>query len=287
MLTMMMGQPGFFSPHQHSPWFSLRGAKIAASFYDNSPLRETWLRLVDLDRIKSPTMRCAAGAVNVLNGNFSYFDNAQLEMQPEHVMASGALPPALPMVQIRTDYFWDGGLVSNTPLQHLLDNIACTHMLVFQVDLFIARGILPRDMHDVFTRQKDIQYSSRTRLVTEYYMNKNTLNTVIRRLRDKIPEAQLTEEERALQRKPATLPEVTILQLICQQTAYEGQAKDYEFSGTSMQEQWESGYRDTQRSLIHGEWLKLPSPTGSVTVRCPSCRAAIQVSPSESHVGAE
>ena len=109
-----------------------------------------------------------------MNGNFAYFDSARSEILPEHVMASGALPPALPMVRIGTDHYWDGGLVSNTPLQHMLDKPDGDNMLVFQVDLFSARGPLPRDMPDVLARQKDIQYSSRTRLVTDYLPRSGT-----------------------------------------------------------------------------------------------------------------
>ena len=266
MLTMMMGQPGFFAPHPVNPWLSPRGARTSTSFYDNAPLRETLLRLVDFDLINTRAVRYAAGAVNVTDGNFSYFDNHHVDILPEHVMASGALPPALPMVQIGTDHFWDGGLVSNTPLQHLLDHIGCAHMLVFQVDLFSARGALPRDMHDVLARQKDIQYSSRTRLVTDYYTERNRQNITIKRLLDKVPEDRLTDEERALRRKLADLPDITILHLIYQQLAYEGQSKDYEFSGTSMREHWDSGYRDTRRSLTHKSWLKMPTAEGGITV---------------------
>src|SRR5262249_20448662 len=160
-------------PHPTNPWFSLRGAATATSFYDNSPLRETLLRLVDFELLNSGITRYACGAVNVLNGNFAYFDSTATEILPEHVMASGALPPALPMVNIGTDYYWDGGLVSNTPLQHILEKTAAENLLIFQVDLFSARGQLPRDMHDVLARQKDIQYSSRTRLVTDYYQRQH------------------------------------------------------------------------------------------------------------------
>jgi NTE family protein len=158
LLTTALGQPGFFEPHKVNPWFSPRGGKTATSFYDTTPLRETLLRLVDFDLLNSGVVRYAAGAVNVTNGNFAYFDSANVEILPEHVMASGALPPAFQMVQIGTDYYWDGGLVSNTPLQQVLDNAGSHHMLVFQVDLFSARGALPRDMYDVLARQKDIQY---------------------------------------------------------------------------------------------------------------------------------
>ena len=157
ILTTALGQPGFFTPNLLNPWISPRGSKTAVAFYDTTPLRETLLRLVDFDMLNSGAVRYAAGAVNVLNGNFAYFDSTQTRIQVEHVMASGALPPAFPPVQIGSDFYWDGGIVSNTPLQHVLDNAAHLHLLIFQVDLFSARGILPRDMDDVLARQKDIQ----------------------------------------------------------------------------------------------------------------------------------
>jgi NTE family protein len=262
-MTMAMGQPGFFKPHFPIPWFSQRGAKPATSFYDNAPLRETLLQLVDFDLLNSGGTRYACGAVNVLNGNFAYFDSGEVEIIPEHVMASGALPPALPMVQIGTDYYWDGGLVSNTPLQWVLESGQREPTLVFQVDLFSARGQLPRDMYDVMARQKDIQYSSRTRLVTDYFRRQYERELLLRHILDKVPEEALSDEERTLKHQLAHLPEVNILQLIYQQMAYEGQAKDYEFSGTSMREHWDAGYRDTERTLRHGDWLVEPASTES------------------------
>lgn len=260
LLTMSLGQPGFFDVHKPGPWLSPRGAKQATSFYDSAPLRETLLRLVDFDLINSGATRFACGAVNVANGNFYYFDNATNEIAPEHVMASGALPPSLPMVQLGTDYFWDGGLVSNTPLQHLADNIGSRNALVFQVDLFSARGGIPRDMYDVMARQKDIQYSSRTRLTTDLYAQMHKMKQHIRSLLDRIPDAELSEAERKQKEELHNLPEMTILLLIYQQAAYEGQAKDYEFSSTSMREHWDAGYTDTQRTLRHKDWLNV-SPT--------------------------
>lgn len=265
-LTTALGQPGFFTPHRVSPWVTPRGAKTATSFYDTSPLRETLLRLVDFDLLNSGAVRYAAGAVNVLNGNFAFFDSARAEILPEHVMASGALPPAFPMTQIGTDYYWDGGLVSNTPLQHVLDTATCAHMLVFQVDLFSARGNLPRDMHDVLARQKDIQYSSRTRLVTDYFRERRRNEEIMRKLLAKIPEDRLDADDRKLKDHLSATTEATILQLIYQQTAYETQAKDYEFSGTSMRDHWESGYRDTQRTLRHKDWLAVANTGTGVTV---------------------
>jgi NTE family protein len=265
-LTLMQGQPGFFTPNMPNPWLSLRGAKTATSFYDSAPLRETLLRLVDFELLNSQQVRYACGAVNVANGNFSYFDNTQTEITPEHVMASGALPPALPMVQIGTDYFWDGGLVSNTPLQWLLENAGPVGMVVFQVDLFSALGVLPRDMYDVMSRQKDIQYSSRTRLVTDYFRQQQHTHALLKRVLDKVPDAELDAEERAAKLRLSAMPEINILHLIYQQLAYEGQAKDYEFSGTSMREHWDAGYRDTQRTLLHKDWLRVRHTDDGVVV---------------------
>ncbi len=154
-------------------------------------------------------MRFAVGAVNVLTGNFIYFDNFEEEIAPEHVMASGALPPALPMIKIGTDHFWDGGIVSNTPLQHLLDQDDRLNKLVFQVDLFSARGALPRDIQDVMARQKDIMYSSRTRHNTDVYRRMHKLKTRLYEALIKIPEDRLSDEERKARDELAQMPEIT------------------------------------------------------------------------------
>jgi NTE family protein len=258
-------QPGFFSPRQSNPWLSLAGAQSATSYYDSAPLRETLLDLVDFGLINERSVRFSVGAVNVLTGNFMYFDNAHEQIEPEHVMASGALPPALPMVKIGTDHFWDGGIVSNTPLQHLLDQEDSLNSLVFQVDLFSARGVLPRDIQDVLARHKDIMYSSRTRYNTDVFRRLHTWKSTLYQALRKVPEELLSDEERSLKDKLKDLPEITILQLIYQRKAYEGHAKDYEFSGTSMREHWQSGYEDTRRTLKRDEWLAMP-PDGGILV---------------------
>jgi NTE family protein len=260
ILTTMKGQPGFFEPNLPGPLVAPRGGKQATSFYDTAPLRETLLRLVDFDLINSGASRFACGAVNVGNGNFYYFDNAKQEIIPEHIMASGALPPALPMISLGTDYYWDGGLVSNTPLQHLLENIGCNNVLVFQVDLFSALGSIPRDMADVMSRQKDIQYSSRSRMTRNVYMRIHKLKLQMRNMLARMPEASMTDEDRELKRELDELPEIALLHLIYQQAAYEGQARDYEFSTASMREHWAAGYRDTKATLRHKEWLVMPDP---------------------------
>jgi len=257
-MTTTLGQPGFFTPHTTNPWLSATGARTATSYYDTEPLRQTLLELVDFDMINEKRMRFAVGAVNVLSGNFIYFDNAHDEIIPEHIMASGALPPALPMVKVGTDHFWDGGIVSNTPLQHLLDQEDSLNSLVFQVDLFSARGALPRDIQDVMARHKDIMYSSRTRHNTDVYRKTHNLKVRLFKALSKIPEDQLSDEERQLKAAIGNQPEIAILQLIYQQKAYEGDAKDHEFSGTSMREHWMSGHEDTKRTLKRRDWIKMP-----------------------------
>lgn len=266
LMTTTLGQPGFFKPHDVNPWLSPAGAKTATSYYDTAPLRETLLELVDFDLINTHKIHFAVGAVNVLTGNFLYFDNKKEVIGPEHVMASGALPPALPMVKIGTDHFWDGGIVSNTPLQHLLDQEDKLNSLVFQVDLFSARGMLPRDIQEVLARHKDIVYSSRTRHNTDIYKRMNNLKADYYKALKKIPEDQLSDYERTMRDSLADLPGITILQMIYQQKAYEGDSKDHEFSATSMREHWQSGWEDTRRTLKRRDWLALPADGMGIVV---------------------
>jgi NTE family protein len=266
LLAIMQGQPGFFKPRFPGPWLSPAGARDATSYYDSEPLRETLLELVDFSLLNACATRFAVGAVNVLTGNFIYFDNGGEEIEPEHIMASGALPPTLPMVKIGTDYYWDGGIVSNTPLQHLLEQEDRLNTLVFQVDLFSSRGALPRDIHDVMARHKDIMYSSRTRHNTDVYRRLHTWKTCLYQALAKVPVEALSDDERRMRDDLADLPEITILHLIYQQKAYEGHAKDYEFSATSMREHWQSGYEDTKRTLKHKKWLAMPPEGAGVVV---------------------
>ena len=265
-LTMTLGQPGFFTPNVPSPWLSPRGTATATSFYDNAPLHQTLRDLVDFDYLNSDGPRYACGSVNVRSGNFAYFDSIGTIIEPTHVMASGALPPALPMMQVGTDWFWDGGVVSNTPLQHVFDNLGSASTMIFQVDLFSASGRLPRDMGDVLARQKEIQYSSRTRMVTDVYARDHEQKLLIRQLLDKVPEAALTKAELALKAELAKQPGITLLHLIYRQAPYETQAMDYDFSTASMRDHWTSGYLDTQATLQHRDWIAMPREDGGIVV---------------------
>ncbi len=258
LTTALFGQPGLFQPHKINPWLLPAGNKDATSFYDVSLLRETLEELIDLEVLNSGETHFSVGAVNVMTGNFVFFDNRKEDIRIEHIMASGALPPAFPMVQIGTDYFWDGGIVSNTPLQHLLAQPDNLNSLVFQVDLFSARGALPRTMSDVLGRHKDITYSSRTRQVTDMFSRLQRWKQRCYEALMKIPSDLLTEEDRQMLESLSDLPRATILQLIYQQKSYEGNARDYEFSPDSMHEHWKNGHEDTVHSLKRKDWLAMP-----------------------------
>jgi NTE family protein len=266
MMAMLLGQPGFFKPRPTNPWFSLAGADSAQSFYETDELRRSLESLVDFGRINSGEKRLSVGAVNVRTGNFIYFDTAKMRIGPEHIMASGALPPALPAVKIDGELYWDGGIVSNTPLQHLLDQEPAESSLVFQVDLFSARGAVPRQMADVLARQKDITYSSRTRQNTDTYARVHLLKMKLLNALERVPPESLSEAEKALIAEYSRAGDVNIVHLIYQKKTYEGHVQDYEFSGTSMREHWESGYADTLRTLRHPEWLARSSIRDGVSV---------------------
>ena len=253
---MLFGQPDFFTPYSFSDWI-LRGPHL--SYYSTSALKSTLEQLVDFERINtSKEMRFSVGAVNLRTGRLVYFDNAEITIRPEHVMASGALPPAFPPIEIGDDYYWDGGLVSNTPLQYLLEQEDVRDSLVFQVDLFSARGDLPRDMASVLGRHKDIMYSSRTRNNTDAFRRIHNLRLKLRDALLRVPTDQRTDDDRAILASMEDVPQVNIVHLIYQQKSYEGHAKDYEFSGTSMREHWTAGYEDTRKTLRHRRWLEIP-----------------------------
>ena len=265
-MTLLFGQPGFFEPRLPNPWLHLPGAQGATSYYDSGALKETLENLIDFDLLNDGRKRLSVGAVNVRTGNFIYFDTQQQRIEPEHIMASGALPPALPAVKIEGEYYWDGGIVSNTPLQYLLEQDENQSSLVFQVDLFSARGALPRKMPDVLTRHKEIMYSSRTRQNTDIFARTRMMKMQLAEALKRVPAEALRPGEKEFIAECSDAAIVNIVHLIYQHKNYEGHARDYEFSSTSMREHWDSGYEDTLRTLRHPEWLQRSALARGVTV---------------------
>jgi NTE family protein len=258
-VALVAGSPGFFAPRFPPSWLYPPGAANATSLYDTSRLKATLERLVDFDRLNVSAIRVSVGAVNVRSGNFVYFDTQTHTIGPDHIMASGALPPGFPPIEIEGEQYWDGGLVSNTPLDWVVENQPHFDTLAFQVDLWSARGELPRSLMEVSTRQKEIQYSSRTRASTDSFKRIQRLRRVMADLLDKLPEELDRSPEAALLRKVADRKVYNIVHLNYRPKDYEGPAKDYEFSRRSMEEHWRAGYYDAVRTLRHPEVLEQPA----------------------------
>jgi NTE family protein len=246
--AMTAGVPGFFSPRAISPLLFSNGGPEALSFYDSSPLKATLERLVDFDRINAGKTRLSVGAVNIRTGNFAYFDNTHQKIGPEHIMASGALPPGLPPVEIDGEWYWDGGLVSNTPLEYVLDQDAKDDLVIYQVDLFNARGPMPKTLQEAAEREKDIRYSSRTRLNTDAQLRIHRLKSSLADLLKTLPAERTGDPEVKLLEEFSKESSVIVVQLIYRDRAYEGSFKDVEFSRQTMLDHWASGVADGERS---------------------------------------
>lgn len=255
--ALLCGQPGFFAPWPPSEW--LFGAP-RISYYDTSALKGTIESLVDFDRINSREMRFSVAAVNVRTGNFAYFDNADIPIRAEHVMASGALPPGFPSIEIDGEAYWDGGLVSNTPLIHVLDAVPRRSRLVFQVDVFSARGPLPQTLEEVQEREKDIRYSSRTRAATNTSKSLHDLRHNINALWDRLPPALREMREAQFLYNFGCVTRMDVAQLIYRPTEGQGYAKDYEFSRATMEARWAQGFSDAMATLEASPWLVPMAP---------------------------
>ncbi|WP_036260852.1 patatin-like phospholipase family protein [Methylocapsa aurea] len=263
---LLFGAPQFFKPRIPPPYLYPPGSPEALSYYDVSPLKALLERLVDFDLINSGAMRFSVGAVNVRSGNFVYFDNDVDQIGPDHVMASGALPPGFPATEIDGEQYWDGGLVSNTPLQWVLDSRPRQDTLAFQVDLWNARGELPRNLIETELRQKEIRYSSRTRAGTDQFRKMQTLRRAFAHLMKQLPEELLQTPEVELLAAEADEKVYNLVQLIYHAQNYEGSSKDFEFSRRTMLEHWKAGYNDAVHTLRYPEVLKRPEgPDGVFT----------------------
>lgn len=262
-LIATFGVPGFFTPRVPPAPLWPAGSPQSQSYYDTAPLKQTLERLVDFDRINDGKTRLSVGAVGVASGNFKYFDNYEMKklgkkIGPEHIMASGALPPGFPSIEIEGEHFWDGGIASNTPLDYVLDEETSRDLLIFQVDLFSARGELPVSLLEAAEREKDIRFSSRTRMNTD--KNKQVHNTrkALRELMGRLPDYLRNDPSVEILCKAAKENTVTVVHLIYRSKVYESSSKDYDFSRVGMVEHWGSGERDVHLSMRHKDWLQRP-----------------------------
>jgi NTE family protein len=229
-----------FRPRVLPPMFATPGTLEALSFYDSSPLADTLNQLVDWDLLNNGPVRLSVGAVEIASGNFAYFDTTEMRIDARHILASGALPPGLPPVDIDGKLYWDGGLVSNTPLSHVLDH-QTEDMLVFQVDLFASLAPLPKTIMDVIAREKEIRFSSRTRLVSDQLLKIRKEREVIRKVLDKLPPEMADDADVAALTALAREHAVSVVHLIYRAEDWEGGTRDYEFSARTRGEHWGAG----------------------------------------------
>ncbi|MEO7115557.1 MAG: patatin-like phospholipase family protein [Caldimonas sp.] len=265
-IAMLFGVSGFFSPRIPAAPFQPPGTPAAISYYDTEPLRRSLERLVDFDLLNSGSVRLSVGAVSVTTGNFEYFDSRSRRIDARHIMASGALPPGFPPIEVDGEFYWDGGIVSNTPLQYVLDEPGSAPRLVFQVDLFAARGEMPATLGEASEREKDIRYSSRTRLNTTYELRRQATLQATRRLLAKLPPSLRSDPDAKALAALHSESSVDVVHLIYRSKRYESQSKDYEFSRTSMLEHWCAGLADTQCTFEDPRWLGRDRRTEGVHV---------------------
>ncbi len=256
MSALVMGQEGFFKPRPMAPG---GGSPANTSFYDTAPILSTLERFADFDRINSGETRVSLGATNVASGNFVYFDSNHIKLTPKHFLASGSLPPGFPATEIDGEFYWDGGCVSNTPLEYVLGFKPRRDTLVFQVDLWSAVGELPIDIFQVNERLKDIQYSSRTRTITNavhmtQVMRAALLDTIAR-IPDSVKAADPWFDSMARHMLGARY---NVIHLIYRNKQAEGHYKDYQFSAEAKQMHWQTGLHDIDETLRHPQCLALP-----------------------------
>jgi NTE family protein len=262
-MVATFGVPGFFTPRLPPAPLWPPGSPQSQSYYDTAPLKRTLERLVDFDRINDLKTRLSVGAVGVESGNFRYFDNFEFrklgkKIGPEHIMASGALPPGFPSVEIDGEHYWDGGIASNTPLDFVLDEEIKRDLLIFQVDLFSARGQLPVSLLEAAEREKDIRFSSRTRMNTDKNKQIHNARVALRELLGKLPDDLRNDPSVKILCQAAKENTVTVVHLIYRSKNYESSSKDYDFSRVGMVEHWGAGVRDVHLSMRHKEWLERP-----------------------------
>jgi NTE family protein len=262
------GVPGFFSPRIPPAVFAPDATPGALSLYDTSPLRRTLGELVDFDFLnREQRVRLSVGAVNVHTGNSIYFDNRERKLGVDHIMASGSLPPGFPPVMIEGEHYWDGGIVSNSPLWHVMDDSPSLNALIVQVDLFSARGELPANLDQVLEREKDIRYSSKTRSNTRRVQEIAQLRTALGRLMEKLPPTLHDDADyKLLQAELGQNRRITIAHLINRRFTHSANSKDYEFSRTTVRELWQAGLDDMRRGCAHRDLLKATELESGVRV---------------------
>ena len=256
MSAATIGVAGFYRPRMPPVSFAADGTEAALSIYDTTPLTATLEELVDFDLINGGQVRLSVGAVNVCKGTSTYFDTKNTLIHSDHIRASGALPPGFPPVMIDGQHYWDGGVVTNTPITYVADERPLTTARIIQVDNFNAQGELPRNLSEVSERAKDIQYASRTCFNIERIEELGELADAGQRLLRRLPPALKSDPD--AQKLAAAFVDRSwlIIRLINTRPSRSGLVKDYEFSRATIKEAWTAGLEDTRRSISGKDQIK-------------------------------
>ena len=270
--TISRGIPGFFEPRRQQDWFDALTFDISrqvptqdASFYDTSPLRATLDRLIDFRYLNEGHVRCTVCAVEVAGGELVSFDNHDQPLGPEHIMASGALPPGFPPVVIKGKAYWDGGIYSNTPVDIVMDDAERRDTLCFMVDLWDPTEAEPRSISAAMSRLKDIQFASRTREHLDDHRTMQNLRRSVQILASRLPAAERDDPELKRLARLGCKSTINIVRLIMKAQADEEQNKDIDFARQRLLSRWQAGVHDAQRALGHKSWLApVPPHVGMV-----------------------
>ncbi|MBX3709241.1 MAG: patatin-like phospholipase family protein [Gammaproteobacteria bacterium] len=252
--TLWVGQTGFFKPRLFNPWIGLSSFPDQLSFYDTSELRYTLEKLVDFDLINKKEVRLTLAAVCVEDGELVYFDNMTQEIGPEHVMASGALPPGFPAIRIAGKNYWDGGLSSNTPLTAIIKENMQEKLLCILMHLFSYHERTPANLLEILKLRKDIEFSSRYHQILTYICKVQHLHNLLHHLVDEVPDIRKIEgvDEIIKFSHPIIMNIVRF-----HYRDYPGNlwTKDFDFSRQTLMEHYQSGYQDVKQALKNPEWL--------------------------------
>lgn len=256
MHTMFYGLDGFFRPRTYPPTPLTADTPDKLSYYDTSILKNTLEKIIDFDRINDKKITLCLGAVNIVSGEMEFFNNQNVTITPEHVMASGALPPGFPAIKIGEDYFWDGGIYANTPLVTVLDALPELDTLCFVVDCFSLQGELPQTMDELEERQKDIRYASHSRRLTNVYTSRQNLQAAIQFLGEKLtPEAKKDPDVQKILELGHS-KHFSVVHIIYRGTPFAHSFKDYNFINTAVQYRMKVGYENAVEILKNPDWEK-------------------------------
>ncbi|WP_347252178.1 patatin-like phospholipase family protein [Legionella sp.] len=254
LYSLFFGLDGFFKPRPIPPTLFSHNTPDQLSYYETSELRSTLERLIDFDRINAKEVTLCLGAVNIVSGEMEFFNNQKIKITPEHVMASGALPPGLPGIKIGDDYYWDGGIYANTPLVTVLDALPEQDTLCFVVDCFSLKGRLPETMDELEERQKDIRYASHSRRLTNVYTSRQNLQAAVQILGEHLtPEAKANPEIQELL-KLGHEKRFSVVHIIYRGTPFSHSFKDYNFVRSAIDYRLETGYKNALDVLNNPEW---------------------------------